>query len=83
MLVVEGRKAGSASGNMLHETYVWANRLLWPVVSVVSGLTTYWTFALPRHELLVQAGGCVFGVFAAIGALYALVWWCSDVQSPP
>ena len=82
MVVVEGQRSGSTSGRVLNGTYVWANRLLWPVVSGISGRTIYWTFALPRPELLVQVGGCVFGVFAAIGVLNSLLWWSGEEEPP-
>lgn len=68
----------TASDNILRTTYVWINRLLWPVAAIVSGLTTYWTFALPHPPLLVEAGGCVFGLFGAICVLNTLLWWDRD-----
>lgn len=82
-IVVEGQKTGRASGRVLDEAYLWINRVLWPIVSATSGFTTYWTFELPQPGLLVQAGGCVFGVVAAICALISLFWWNGDGRLPP
>lgn len=86
MVVVEIQKtngAASDSENILGLTYVWLNRLLWPVVCIISGFTTYWTFTLPAPDLLVKAGGCVFGLFAGVCFLNSLLWWSSDRSSPP
>lgn len=82
-LVQTQKTNGTASEQILGLTYVWINRLLWPVVSVISGFTTYWTFTLPAPDLLVQAGGSVFGVFAGVCVLYSVLWWCTDRQSAP
>jgi hypothetical protein len=77
MVLVETQD-GTSSKEILSVTYVWINRLLWPIAAVISGLTAYWTFVLPHPNLLVVAGGGVFGLFAAVCALNALVWWSSD-----
>jgi hypothetical protein len=74
-------KDDTASEKILRWTYVWINRLLWPVVCVISGFTTYWTFTLPAPDLLVKAGGGVFGVFSAVCFLNSVLWWCSDWKS--
>ncbi len=63
--------------------YVWANRLLWPVACGISGLTAYWTLALPHVELVVKAGGWVFAIFAVICAFSSLLWWCDNDERPP
>ena len=74
----EVESAGSAPENVLRSTYTWINRLLWPIVSGISGLTAYWTFVLPHADIAVLVGGCVFGVFAGMGMLNALLWWSDE-----
>ena len=84
MVIAEGQKTegvGSAPEHALRSTYLWVNRLLWPIVSAISGLTTYWTFALPHADIVVLGGGCVFGVFTGVGILNSVLWWSGDGQT--
>jgi len=76
-------KTGADPETILRITYVWVNRLIWPVAAVISGLTVYWTFMLPHPNLLVEAGGGVFGLFGVVCALNSLLWWSSDGRDPP
>jgi hypothetical protein len=83
LLVQTQQRTGADSEKILGFTYVWVNRLIWPAAAVISGLTAYWTFMLPHSNLLVQAGGGVFGLFGIVCALNALLWWSSDGRNPP
>jgi hypothetical protein len=60
--------AKRAHADTLDSLYLWLSRFTWPIISLLSWLTAYWSFALSDPGLVVKAAGVLFALFGVVSA---------------